>query len=211
MKADLTDITVVLDRSGSMETCRTDAEGGLNAFVDDQKTKPGDARFTLIQFDTEYEFVHRAIPLRDVPKCTLTPRGRTALLDAIGRGIAETGERLKAMTEDQRPGLVVMVIVTDGQENSSREFTKLQIRAMIERQQTAYKWQFTFLGANQDAFAEAAQLGLPQAVVANYARPAAAFKCASDNVSRMRTQCAAGSSVKNEYTSAERAKMTSKT
>ena len=160
MRNDLTDVTVVLDRSGSMQSCRDDAEGGLNTFIEEQKKQPGETLFTLVQFDTEYEFVHKGKPIRDVGPCELVPRGMTALLDAVGRAIAETGERLAAMPEPDRPGLVVFVIVTDGQENSSKEYTKPQIKEMIERQQNDYKWQFTFLGANQDAFAEAHGIGI---------------------------------------------------
>lgn len=113
MRADLTDITVVVDRSGSMASCRKDAVGGLNTFIDEQKKQPGHATFTLIQFDDKYEVVHNGIQLNDVPACDLVPRGSTALLDAIGKGIVTTGERLKALLEDQRPGLVVFVILTE--------------------------------------------------------------------------------------------------
>src|SRR5256885_1489485 len=113
MRNDLTDITVVMDRSGSMNSCRSDAEGGLNAFIKEQKELPGEALFTLVQFDTEYEVVHKAKPIKDVPKCILTPRGGTALLDALGRTIHQTGDRLLAFPEHQRPALVCFVIITD--------------------------------------------------------------------------------------------------
>src|SRR5262249_34920935 len=152
MRKDLTDITVVVDRSGSMAACQSDAEGGLNTFINEQKRLPGESLFTLVQFDTEYEFVHKGIPIRDVPPYHLVPRGSTALLDAVGRAIIETGERLRNMKEADRPGLVVFVILTDGQENSSREFQLAKIKEMVQHQQDVYKWQFTYLGANQDAF-----------------------------------------------------------
>jgi hypothetical protein len=93
----------------------------------------------------------------------------TALLDAVGRAVNETGQRLSRMDEADRPGLVVFVIVTDGAENSSHEFTKAQIKEMITHQQSVYNWQFVFLGANQDAFAEAHDLGIDALKVANYA------------------------------------------
>lgn len=209
MRSDLTDITVVLDRSGSMEQCRVEAEGGLNSFIREQREKPGDVLFTLVQFDTEYEFVHKALPIKDVPECKLVPRGRTALLDAVGRAIVETGERLAAVSEDQRPGLVAFVIITDGHENSSNEYTNAKIKEMIEHQQTAYKWQFTFLGANQDAFAEAAKYGIPMMAAANFTadNARAAFAGASANVGRMRHQVATGQSVSSAYTDQERKAM----
>ena len=160
MRSDLTDITLVVDRSGSMQSIREDAEGGVNAFLQEQAKQPGEALLTLVQFDTEYEFVHRGVPIKHVPAYTLMPRGNTALLDAVGRAINETGERLSKMAETDRPGLVVFVIMTDGLENSSQEFTKAQIKQQIEEQQSKYSWQFTFLGANQDAFAEAGGMGI---------------------------------------------------
>ena len=92
----------------------------------------------------------------------------TALLDAVGRAINETGERLAKLDEKDRPGLVVFVVMTDGLENSSSEFTKPQIKEMIERQQRQYQWHFTFLGANQDAFAEAAAMGIDPCGAADY-------------------------------------------
>lgn len=207
MNSQLTDITVVMDRSGSMQSCRADAEGGFNSFVDEQKKLPGDALLTLVQFDTEYEFVHTAKPIKDVPKFTLVPRGWTALLDAVGRAIVETGERVGKMEEKDRPGLVVFVIVTDGQENSSKEYKKDKIKEMIELQQNTYKWQFTFLAANQDAFAEASDMGIKTAGAINFTtdRSKQAYAAASSNVARMRSSARAGASVVNQYTDDEKA------
>lgn len=205
MKANCTDVTVVLDRSGSMQSCKDDAEGGVNSFVDEQKKQSGECVYSLVEFDTEYTFVHKATPIANVGKYTLVPRGSTALLDAVGRAINETGERLAAMPDDQRPSLVVFVIVTDGQENASREFNRPQIKELIERQTKDYQWQFTFLGANQDAFAEAGSLGIAKSAVANYStsKSAAAFAGAAANVTRMRSAKSAGKDVDNSYTSAE--------
>lgn len=132
MRSDLTDITLVVDRSGSMQEMRSDAEGGVNAFIADQAKEPGEALLTLVQFDTEYEFLHSGVPIGQVPKYTLVPRGSTALLDAVGRAINETGERLSKMDEKDRPGLVIFVVMTDGHENASKEFSKPQIKKMIE-------------------------------------------------------------------------------
>jgi hypothetical protein len=209
MKPDLTDITLVVDRSGSMEAIREDAEGGVNAFVREQAQQAGEALLTLVQFDTEYEFVHQGVPVKRAPAYKLVPRGSTALLDAVGRAINETGDRLAKMAEPDRPGLVIFVIVTDGEENSSREFSKAQIKEMIDRQQTQYHWQFTFLGANQDAFAEAGGMGIAACGVANYApdKVMAAFVGTAQKVSRMRTQRRAGQKVSNEFTEEERKEM----
>jgi len=209
MRADLTNITLVVDRSGSMEAIRTDAEGGVNAFLADQAKEPGQALLTLVQFDTEYEFVHRGIPVRDVPRYELVPRGNTALLDAVGRAIIETGQRLAKMHEPDRPGLVIFVVMTDGQENSSHEFTKAQIKQMIQHQQDKYNWHFTFLGANQDAFAEAGGMGILAGGVARYDvdKVRAAYAGTSSKLARMRRQLAAGETVHNEFTDEEREAM----
>lgn len=209
MRNNLTDITLVVDRSGSMEEIQSDAQGGVNAFIRAQANEPGEALLTLVQFDTEYEFVHRAMPVQNVSEYKLVPRGATALLDAVGRAINETGERLAKMPEPERPGLVVFVVMTDGLENSSREFTTPQIKQMIERQQSQYNWHFTFLGANQDAFAEAGAMGMHAAGVANVAmrKVGAAYQMTSDKVSRMRKHSDAGKTVSNEFTAEERQAM----
>lgn len=205
MRADLIDITLVVDRSGSMESIRTDAEGGIAALLREQAEQPGEALLTLIQFDTEYEIVHRGVPIREVPPYKLVPRGSTALLDAVGRGIVEAGERLAAMAEPERPGLVVFVIATDGLENASREYTKARIKEMIEHQQAVYKWQFTFLAANQDAFAEAGSMGMHAVGTANVAaqKVGQAYQTTSRKLSRMRGQAQRGEDVNNAFTEDE--------
>ncbi len=209
MRNDLTDITLVVDRSGSMSQVQEDAEGGVNSFIAQQAKEPGEALLTLVQFDTDYEFVHRGVPIGDVPQYELVPRGMTALLDAVGRAINETGERLAKMKEEDRPGLVIFVVMTDGLENSSREFNKAQIKKMIERQQKEYGWQFTFLGANQDALAEASALGMDHGGAANFAvhKVAAAYAGTSAKVARMRRQSREGETVRNDYTDEEREQM----
>ena len=209
MNQNLTDITLVVDRSGSMQAIRADAEGGVNAFIADQARQPGEALLTLVQFDTNYDFVHSGIPVKQAPKYELVPRGATALLDAVGRAINETGARLAKLPENDRPGLVVFVVMTDGQENSSLEFTKSQIKQMIEHQQSAYNWQFTFLGANQDAFAEAEAMGMALAGAANFSadKVDGALRGTSAKVARMRQQLMARDRVSNEFTEEERNKM----
>lgn len=209
MNRNLTDITLVVDRSGSMQAIRADAEGGVNSFIAEQAKQPGEALLTLVQFDTAYDFVHCGVPIRDVPKYELVPRGSTALLDAVGRAINETGERLSKMAEADRPGLVVFVITTDGQENSSREFSKAKIKEMIDHQQTKYNWQFTFLGANQDSFAEAGGMGIAAVGTADYApqKAAAAWAGTAAKVARMRKQSAANETVSNAFTESERSAM----
>ena len=209
MRNDLTDITLVVDRSGSMQQIRSDAEGGVNAFIQSQAREPGEALLTLLQFDTEYEFVHHGLPIQDVSEYQLVPRGNTALLDAVGRAINETGARLAAVPESDRPGLVIFVVMTDGLENSSREFNRAQVKKMIEHQQSVYNWQFTFLGANQDAFAEAGGMGIHAAGAAQFARQkvSTAYEMTGFKVARMREQKRSGEKVSNAFTDEERAQM----
>jgi hypothetical protein len=152
-------IAVLLDRSGSMEAVKSDTEGGFNAFVDTQRNEPGEARVTLAQFDTEYEVVYANRPIVDVPRLSLQPRGGTALYDALGRLITDVGAELAALDEAQRPGTVIVVVLTDGHENSSVEWTHPAVTAAIKRQETDYSWDFIFLGANMDAVAVGTSLG----------------------------------------------------
>ncbi len=188
MDPNFTHITLVVDRSGSMEAIREEAQGGVNSFIRQQAEEPGRAELSLVQFDTEYELVYDSVPVGKVPKYVLQPRGMTALLDAMGRAMNATGQRLAAMPEHERPGLVVFVVMTDGMENASREFNREQIRQMTEHQRTKYNWRFIFLGANQDAFAEAESLGMPQTSAGNYSpdKIFAAYTSASKRLARMR-------------------------
>ena len=207
MRNDLTDITIVLDRSGSMTTVQQEAEHGLNHFISEQKNQPTDAIFTLVQFDTEYEFVHSGIPIQSVPHCKLEPRGWTALFDALGRAIQETGSRLGSISESDRPGLVLFVILTDGQENSSKEYKKDQIKSMIEHQQSHYNWKFIFLGANQDSFAEADALGIQKNAAANFSNIKEAFGTTSSNIAAMRVTLHTGDNPTFAYSDIQRKRM----
>lgn len=190
MNNNLTDITVVLDRSGSMSSVANDTKGGFDQFVNDQQKASGEANLTLVQFDNQYEFVHRGKPIKDIPPLDFQPRGSTALLDAIGRAIIETGARLKGTSEHERPSKVVFVIITDGEENSSKEFKRSQINEMIKHQRDIYKWEFVFLGANQDVIKEAGDLGIATASAMSYAHNSrgvkAAFHTTSMNLSSYR-------------------------
>ncbi len=205
MRSDLTDITLVVDRSGSMSSVRKEAEGGINAFIAEQAKEPGEALLTLVQFDTQYEFLHHGVPIAEVEEYHLVPRGMTALLDAVGRAIHEVGERLAKLEEAQRPGLVIFVVMTDGLENSSREFTKQQIHQMIQHQQEKYQWQFTFLGADQNAFAEARAMGIDTAGTANFSKHKVtdAYSSTTSKISRMRRQSMAETMISNEFTDEE--------
>lgn len=205
MRKDLVDITVVLDRSGSMRSCKEDSEGGFNSFIQKQKEETGETNLTLIQFDDEYEVVYNGINIQNVKEYKLEPRGMTALLDAVGKAINVTGSRLAAMKEEDRPATVLFMIITDGGENSSTEFTGEQIKSMIEIQQNIYKWKFTYLGANVDAFAVGGSLGIKTSGLSNYntRNTRSVYNTVSNLTSRMRESAIKGDDVDLSYTSDE--------
>ena len=192
-----TDITMVLDRSGSMQSIKDDTIGGFDAFISEQRRLPGRCTVSLVQFDNVYEEVYTGRDLADVPGLTLVPRGSTAMLDAIGRAVNATGARLAAMPEDRRPGTVIVGIMTDGLENASREFTFPMVKALIEQQEQVYGWTFMYMGANQDAIEVGASLGVARDRSLTYAGPkvAAAMGAYSASVGTIREAVAAGAPV----------------
>ena len=165
----LTEIITVIDRSGSMLHIKHDMEGGLKSFINDQAKQPGEARLSIYTFDDLYETFCEGAELSAVNDFALVPRNRTALFDAIGHTINAVGIRLAALAESDRPGKVVVIIITDGHENASKEFTLKQISEMVTHQSTKYSWQFAFLGANIDSFAAGGSLGVSRASTMNYA------------------------------------------
>lgn len=189
-----THIAAVVDRSGSMESIRTDTIGGFDAFIDRQRSHPGTSTVSLFQFDTHYDVVYRNRPIAEVPPLVLEPRGATALLDAIGRTVSTTRTDLAQLAEEERPGTVVVVIMTDGQENSSREFTYPVIRDLIETQQRLDGWTFLFLGADQDAIAAASRLGIPADTALSYGsdKSREAWDVASRSIGRLKAARQAG-------------------
>lgn len=191
---DLTHLYFLLDRSGSMQSIREDIVGGFDAFIAEQRRQPGQCVVSLAQFDDQYEEVYADRPIADVASLDLVPRGMTAMLDAIGRLINAAGARLDALPEDQRPGSVVVGIMTDGLENASQEFTREQVRTMITRQSTEYDWTFLYMGANQDAVEVGEGIGIDPRLAVTYTPAAAATAMAvtSANVAGMRRARAAG-------------------
>jgi len=146
-------LVVLVDISGSMQGIKTDAEGGLTSFLNEQKGVAGGADLLLIEFDDRY-IKHDLIDIDDFKSYKLEPRGMTALLDAIGKSIRDA-EAIMSNGYNK----VIFNIVTDGHENHSREFTRSLVREMIEDKQRG-DWEFIFSAANMDAVAEAASIGI---------------------------------------------------
>jgi hypothetical protein len=187
MNDNLTEIAFVLDRSGSMQSMVEPAISGFNRLLHEQQQVPGSARFTLVLFDDAYEVPVKSVPIAEVVELdtsTFVPRGSTALLDAIGRTIDELGASLAATPEADRPGQVIVAILTDGMENASRQFTWQDISARIRHQTEQYDWKFLFLGANQDAIATAGRLSIQAADSSNFAMHSASYGAVNDALGR---------------------------
>lgn len=165
-----TAVMLVVDRSGSMEQIRVAAEDSINEFIHGQATATGKRTIRITQFDTDPnnrmavsidDTVPTLTPAADIPPFQLSPRGGTPLLDAMAYSIRALGHELAALPEDERPGTVILAVMTDGKENSSREHTSWEeIAAMVQRQENEFGWQVLYLGANQDAIAVGAKLGV---------------------------------------------------
>ena len=148
--ADYTHLTLVVDRSGSMSSVQQEAQGGITALIAEQFALPGKLTVTLSQFDDAFDTVQR---LSDQSfDYELQPRAMTALLDAVGMEVVRTGQDLAGLPEEDRPAKVLLVVVTDGQENSSHEYTVEQVRSMLAVQREQYGWGVRFLGADDAAW-----------------------------------------------------------
>ena len=162
MKKGLSELVFILDRSGSMGGLESDTIGGFNSMLAKQKKEEGEANVTTVLFDDQVEIVHDRFPIAAVKPLTdddYFVRGSTALLDAVGSTVKKIENVQKRLPEDLKAEKVIFVITTDGQENSSSEYTAKMVRRMIEAHQEQ-GWQFIFMGANMDAVTEAENLGI---------------------------------------------------
>jgi hypothetical protein len=195
-------INFVLDKSGSMDGIQEATIAGFNEFKNSQAAEDGDAFFTLTLFDTVLDTVCQAVPVREVNDLdgrTYAPGGMTALFDAIGHTMRITDDFVAAHEPDQ----VLFVIMTDGFENASREFSSERIFQMIEDRQKLAEYEFIYLGANQDSYAVGRQMGVRDGRMLDYAATPessrAAMKRASHNVSAHRRH---GEKMRDEFFSA---------
>ena len=159
----LTEMVFILDRSGSMSGLESDTIGGYNSLLEKQRKEVGDATVTTVLFDDQYEMIHDHAAIgkvKDITNKEYFARGMTGLLDAVGKTINHVGNRHKNALDSEVPGKTMVVIITDGFENASREFTLPQVKQMIERQKAEFGWEFLFLGANIDAVSTAEGFGI---------------------------------------------------
>ena len=171
MKKGLTELVFILDKSGSMGGLETDTIGGYNAMLAKQQEVEGECHITTVLFDNNYELLHDRIDIKAVSPISekeYQVGGSTALLDAIGRTIHKISNAQKHTADDYRAEKVMFVIITDGEENSSREYSAEKIKAQIERQKEKYGWEFVFLGANIDAIETAGRFGISADRAQNY-------------------------------------------
>lgn len=185
-------IAVVLDRSGSMTNIAKETIHGYNAFLEEQQSVKGNAKITLVQFDHEYQTVYEAMEISNAPKLnreSYVPRGMTALLDAIGETIRKTREKIQLMSPKESPDRVIFVVITDGYENHSRHYSRKDIFQKISKMEKKHGWDFIFLGANQDAIAEAGRLGVKPQKAMNFAPDSMGTQAIFEDLSRNISEC----------------------
>jgi len=184
-------IGLIVDRSGSMIAIKSDMEGGLRTFLKEQAALPGKCLVDFSIFDTEFDEVYTNRPVKSAT-VQIKPRGGTALLDAIGKAVVSLGERLAALSEDDRPETVIVAIITDGMENSSREWTLDKVKELIEAQQSQWSWKFVFLGANMDAVSVGGGMGMAKGMSMGYEASAAGTRIGTQSLSNYTTAVRGG-------------------
>jgi uncharacterized protein YegL len=171
-----TDLNIILDRSGSMASIANDITGGIQTFLEKEKNSGDSTKVSFYQFDDQYETVFIDKDITEDINIRIYPRGSTALLDAIGKTMATVGEKLAKMAEEERPNRVLFLIITDGFENASREFTTSTVSENIKHQREKYAWDFVFLGAGEEAVLKQHQdLGITSSSSRGFARDSASI------------------------------------
>ena len=171
MKKGLTELVMILDRSGSMGGLEADTIGGFNGMIEKQKREDGEAYVSVVLFDDVSEVIYDRVGIHKVEPMTdrqYYVRGCTALLDAVGRAIHHIGTVHRYARNEDIPEKTLFIITTDGMENASRQYTYDNVKRMIERQKEKYGWEFIFLGANIDAAREAERFGIHKSRAVRY-------------------------------------------
>ena len=177
------ELVFIMDRSGSMTGIASDMEGAMKEVIQKQKERDGDVLVTYVRFDTEYEEVFSQKSIQDIDGFKLEPRNMTALLDAIGKTVNNVERRFNQKDEEDQPERVLFVIVTDGGENASKEFSRPQVFEMIEKVKRDHEWGFTFIGANQDSIGTGNSLGISRGSSVNFVASQAGVRSMSKGVS----------------------------
>lgn len=190
----LTRLAFVVDRSGSMVTIQNDMEGAIRATLASQAALDGELRVDITIFDTSVDVLYNNVLVDEITnEPIIHPRGGTALNDALGSTIVRLGEELANLPEEERPGFVILAIVTDGEENSSREYTKEAVKELVERQRDEFQWEILFLGAESiDAFAASSGYGIGRGQTISFGTTTDAVFAASASVSAYATRTRSG-------------------
>ena len=171
MKKNLTELVFIIDRSGSMSGFEDDTIGGFNSTIEKQKNDEGECLVSTVLFNSHVKVLHDRSPISKIKPMTIDDYGvygGTALLDAVGGAIHHIGNIHKYSRDEDVPEHTIFVITTDGKENSSRCYTKDQIKELIKRQTEKYGWEFIFLAANIDAIEAASDIGIRRERAAGY-------------------------------------------
>ena len=202
MKKDLTELVFILDKSGSMSGLESDTIGGFNSMLDKQKKKPGEALVTTVLFDNNYCLLHDRVTIKKVKPITdkqYYVEGSTALLDAVGKTINKISNAHKNTADDERPEKTMFVIITDGMENASVEYSYRKVKAMVELQKAEFCWEFIFLGANIDAAQTAARFGVNVDRAVNYHADSDGLKTSYDAVTCAVSEMRANKNISSKW------------
>lgn len=197
MKKDYTHIVILLDKSGSMKKLINDTVGGFNTLLEDQKKEKGKATVSLYHFNGGCRNVYSFVDINEVAELTednYKPLGSTALYDALNQAINETGNELNRLSESQRPSKVLVISITDGEENASST-SSYTVKSQIEHQTNRYNWEFVFVGANQDAVLNARKIGIAASNAFTYDFSPIGTKSAFEAISNVTASYRAGGEI----------------
>lgn len=195
MKKDLVHLVFILDKSGSMSGLQADTIGGFNSLIEKQKSEEGEAIITTVLFNDDYFLVHDKENIDKVKELTRKeyfPIGCTALLDAVGRTVSAVASDYEMMNKEDIPERTLVVITTDGKENSSKEYSYFAVKSTLEKAKELYNFEYLFLGANIDSIEEASKFGIHEDNAVNYNCDSEGvelnYQCLSRTVSRIRKE-----------------------
>jgi len=191
-KNNIVDVVFILDRSGSMGGLESDTIGGFNSMLEKQRKIDGKAFITTVLFDDQYELLHDRVNIAKVNNITEKEyfvRGSTALLDAIG----------DTLGKNEKADKVLFVIITDGLENASKEYSSSTVKKLIETQKEKYGWEFLFLGANIDAIETAGSIGISPERAVNYKSDSIGTKKNYDTLNKAVEEVRSGNELKKEW------------
>jgi len=212
MNKNLTELVLVVDCSASMEDIKKEAEAGINKLLKEQSQEEGECRLTLVEFSNTAKLVYSNIDLKSIDGYRMKTISMTALYDGVGLAIDTVGDRLAKTDEKERPGLVIVAVVTDGLENCSRKYNKSMIREKISEQTEKYSWVFDYLCNDPVSAKNAESLNFGDVNVANVKKSKQMYSSLSGKVGRLRKATSRGVTgdelqAINRYTAIEKEEM----